>query len=162
MILFSILCTMYCGRGCVSLESERGKELAQSLKKNNERLRDFLLRTDNGQRTTGTRGVLRGPRGPKKDFTSKMCEHWTLTGMGQSISHLDYLCIVILISVWIIYIISIFKSQRSQRNKVLAIFSPSPSYQQQIFQECLDSVGPFWSASDQSRVGLSEDMQVFS
>ena len=28
MILFSVLCTVYCGRGCVSLESERGKELA--------------------------------------------------------------------------------------------------------------------------------------
>ena len=28
-------------------------------------------------------------------------------------------------------------------------------------QECLDSVGPFWSASDQARVGLAEDMQVF-
>ena len=27
MILFSVLCTVYCGRGCVSLESERGKEL---------------------------------------------------------------------------------------------------------------------------------------
>ena len=50
MILFSVLCTVYCGRGCVSLESERGKELAQSLKKNNERLREFLLRTT-GQQT---------------------------------------------------------------------------------------------------------------
>ena len=29
-----------------------------------------------------------------------------------------------------------------------------------LFQQCLDSVGPFWSASDQSRVGLTEDMQV--
>ena len=28
IILFSVLCTVYCGRGCVSLESERGKELA--------------------------------------------------------------------------------------------------------------------------------------
>ena len=28
MILFSVLCTVYCGRGCVSLESEYGKELA--------------------------------------------------------------------------------------------------------------------------------------
>ena len=28
MILFSVLCTLYCGRGCVSLESEYGKELA--------------------------------------------------------------------------------------------------------------------------------------
>ena len=27
-ILFSVLCTVYCGRGSVSLESERGKELA--------------------------------------------------------------------------------------------------------------------------------------
>ena len=27
MILFSVLCTVYCGRGCMSLESE-GKELA--------------------------------------------------------------------------------------------------------------------------------------
>ena len=52
------MCTVYCGRGCLSLESE-GKE--------NERLREFLARTtDNGQRDT--RGVLRGPRGPKKDF----------------------------------------------------------------------------------------------
>ena len=49
----------------MSLESERGKELTQSQKKNNKRLCDFLLRTDDG-RTTGTRGVLRGPRGPKK------------------------------------------------------------------------------------------------
>ena len=40
----------------MSLESE-GKE--------NERLREFLARTtDDGQRDT--RGVLRGPRGPKK------------------------------------------------------------------------------------------------
>ena len=55
-ILFNVLCTVYCGRGCLSLESE-GKE--------NERLREFLARTtDNGQRDT--RGVLRGPRGPKK------------------------------------------------------------------------------------------------
>ena len=29
-----------------------------------------------------------------------------------------------------------------------------------LLQQCLDSVGPFWSASDQSRVGLTEDMQV--
>ena len=29
-----------------------------------------------------------------------------------------------------------------------------------LLQQCLDSVGPFWSASDQSRVGLAEDMQV--
>ena len=50
----------------MSLESEYGKELALSLKKNKERLREFLLRTDNGRDgTTGTRGVLRGPRGPK-------------------------------------------------------------------------------------------------
>ena len=33
--------------------------------------------------------------------------------------------------------------------------------QEHFFQECLDSVGPFWSASDQARVGLAEDMQVF-
>ena len=66
MILFSVLCTVYCGRGCVSLESEYGKELAQSLKENKERLCEFLLRTM-GQRT-GTRGVLRGPRGPKKGY----------------------------------------------------------------------------------------------
>ena len=39
-ILFNVLCTVYCGRGCLSLESE-GKE--------NERLREFLARTtDNG------------------------------------------------------------------------------------------------------------------
>ena len=51
----------------MSLESERGKELAYSLKKNNERLREKTLWTTDGtgQRTTGTRGVLRGPRGPK-------------------------------------------------------------------------------------------------
>ena len=56
LILFNVLCTVYCGRGCLSLESE-GKE--------NEKLREFLARTtDNGQRDT--RGVLRGPRGPKK------------------------------------------------------------------------------------------------
>ena len=32
-------------------------------------MREFLLRTTDGtgQRTTGTRGVLRGPRGPKKE-----------------------------------------------------------------------------------------------
>ena len=29
-----------------------------------------------------------------------------------------------------------------------------------FLKECLDSVGPFWSASDQARVGLAEDMQV--
>ena len=28
MFMFNVLCTVYCGRGCVSLESERGKELA--------------------------------------------------------------------------------------------------------------------------------------
>ena len=28
MFMFNFLCTVYCGRGCVSLESERGKELA--------------------------------------------------------------------------------------------------------------------------------------
>ena len=28
MIMFSVLCTVYYGRGCVSLESEYGKELA--------------------------------------------------------------------------------------------------------------------------------------
>ena len=62
MILFSVLCTV---REVV--RAEYGKELAQSLKeKNNERLREFLARTtDNGQRDT--RGVLRGPRGPKND-----------------------------------------------------------------------------------------------
>ena len=56
----------------MSLESERGKELAKSLKKNKERLLELRVwnfccgrTTDNGQRTTGTRGVLRGPRGPK-------------------------------------------------------------------------------------------------
>ena len=33
MILFSVLCTVCCGRGCVSLiESEYGKELAESEK----------------------------------------------------------------------------------------------------------------------------------
>ena len=26
--VFCVLCSVYCGRGCVSLESERGKELA--------------------------------------------------------------------------------------------------------------------------------------
>ena len=36
LILFNVLCTVYCGRGCLSLESE-GKE--------NERLREFLART---------------------------------------------------------------------------------------------------------------------
>ena len=64
MILFSVLCTVYCGRGCVSLESEYGKELAQSLKEKNQlRVWNFCC----GRRaTTETRGVLRGPRGPKK------------------------------------------------------------------------------------------------
>ena len=54
----------------MSLESERGKELAYSLKKNNERLREKTLWTTDGtgQRTTGTRGVLRGPHGPKKNY----------------------------------------------------------------------------------------------
>ena len=28
LIMFNVLCTVYCGRGCVSLESEKGKELA--------------------------------------------------------------------------------------------------------------------------------------
>ena len=28
MFMFNVLRTVYCGRGCVSLESERGKELA--------------------------------------------------------------------------------------------------------------------------------------
>ena len=28
MFMFNVLCTVYCGRGCMSLESERGKELA--------------------------------------------------------------------------------------------------------------------------------------
>ena len=30
MILFNVLCTVYCGRGCVSLESEWGKEWRMS------------------------------------------------------------------------------------------------------------------------------------
>ena len=72
MILFSVLCTVYCGRGCVSLESEYGKELAQSLKEN-KRLRDFLLRTTDTD--TGTRGVLRGPRGPKNHDAKKNQTH---------------------------------------------------------------------------------------
>ena len=59
LILFNVLCAVYCGRGCLSLESE-GKE---------KRLRE--LRVWNfccGRRATDgteTRGVLRGPRGPK-------------------------------------------------------------------------------------------------
>ena len=57
LILFNVLCTVYCGRSCLSLESE-GKEIMRGCV-------NFCC----GQRaTTGreTRGVLRGPRGPKK------------------------------------------------------------------------------------------------
>ena len=46
-VQFNVLCTVYCGRGCVSLESEN-------------------FAGNNGQRTTGISGFLRGPRGPKK------------------------------------------------------------------------------------------------
>ena len=49
----------------MSLESEgKGKEMRGCVSL------EFLLRTDNGQRTTGTRGVLRGPRGPKNNFVT--------------------------------------------------------------------------------------------
>ena len=57
LILFNVLCTVYCGRGCLSLESE-GKEIMRGCV-------NFCC----GQRTDGRtdiRGVLRGPRGPKK------------------------------------------------------------------------------------------------
>ena len=37
-------------------------------------MREFLSRTT-GQRTTGTRGVLRGPRGPKKQVLHKDLEN---------------------------------------------------------------------------------------
>ena len=46
----------------MSLESERGKELAKSLKKNNERLRDFLLRTDDGRDNGNQRCSKRSSR----------------------------------------------------------------------------------------------------
>ena len=57
LILFNVLCTVYCGRSCLSLESE-GKEIMRGWV-------NFCC----GQRATDgteTRGVLRGPREPKK------------------------------------------------------------------------------------------------
>ena len=57
LILFNVLCTLYCGRGCLSLESE-GKEMRGCVS-----LESGIFVADNGQRDT--RGVLRGPRGPK-------------------------------------------------------------------------------------------------
>ena len=53
MILFNVLCTVYCGRGCVSLESEWGKG-----------------KNCCGNGTMEIRGSLRGPRGPKKQMFS--------------------------------------------------------------------------------------------
>ena len=46
-VQFNVLCTVYCGRGCVNLESENFAD-------------------DGTTTTTEISGVLRGPRGPKK------------------------------------------------------------------------------------------------
>ena len=60
LILFNVLCTVYCGRGCLSLESEgKGKEIMRG-----------CVNFWRGQRTTETRGVRRGPRGPKNTWWS--------------------------------------------------------------------------------------------
>ena len=60
--MFCVLCT-YCGRDCMSLESEKGGKGRKS------------LRTDNGR--TGIWGSLRGPRGPKNADDD---ESWKLSG----------------------------------------------------------------------------------
>ena len=63
MILFNVLCTVYCGRGCLSLESE-GKEMRGCVS-----LESGIFVADDGTTGRETRGVLRGPRGPKNaDF----------------------------------------------------------------------------------------------
>jgi len=57
---------------------------------------------------------------------------------------------------------------KAYRKKVRVVNYNDPGYLNQVmnntvtdYQECLDSVGPFWSASDQARVGLAEDMQQY-
>ena len=60
LILFNVLCTVYCGRGCLSLESE-GKEMRGCVS-----LESGIFSADDGTTGRETRGVLRGPRGPKK------------------------------------------------------------------------------------------------
>ena len=68
LILFNVLCTVYCGKGCLSLESEgKGKEMRGCVS-----LESGIFVADNGQRTD-IRGVLRGPRGPKKDPNQTYC-----------------------------------------------------------------------------------------
>ena len=60
----NVLCTVFCGRGCVSLESEKGKKKV----------------CEQWDGTMGTSGVLRGPRGPKNfHFVRKsmfLCESY--------------------------------------------------------------------------------------
>ena len=64
MILFNVLCNVYCERGCVSLESEK--------EKGKKSLRTTEQRT--GRRTTGIRGSLRGLCGPKNRIIQRLVE----------------------------------------------------------------------------------------